>query len=116
MKIMQLLFISCSSFFPKKLHGTFDIHKYGTKILHCFVTTKKKKAAANAESSNDVNETADEDVSVTEMEKATGKIVPFREIASGRPAHDVSRLFLATLQLVRKVVLFSDILHYVTYF
>ena len=93
-------------FYPKELHGAFDIHKYGTKILHSFVTTRKKKAAAEADSSNGVNETADEDVSVTEMEKAMGKIVPFREIASGRPAHDVSRLFLATLQLVRKGLFF----------
>ena len=84
------------------MHGVFDIHKYGTRILHSFVSKRKKKGAKASETADIEEETvSEEDVSVDTLDAETGKIVPFRNIASGRPAYDISRLFLATLQLVR---------------
>ena len=80
----------------QELNGPFDIHKYGTKILHSFVTTRRKRKAVEADS----QETTDADVSSTDLENAAGKVIPFRSVCSGRPAFDVSRLFLASLQLV----------------
>ena len=85
---------------PQDLHGAFDIHKYGTKILHSFVTTRKKKPLL-ADNTYEAEDTCEEDVSANQLESATGKIIPFRTIATGRPPYDISRLFLATLQLVR---------------
>ena len=85
---------------PQDLHGAFDIHKYGTKILHSFVTTRKKKPLL-ADNTDEAEDTCEEDVSANQLESATGKIIPFRTIATGRPPYDISRLFLATLQLVR---------------
>ena len=85
---------------PQDLHGAFDIHKYGTNILHSFVTTRKKKPLL-ADNTYEAEDTCEEDVSANQLESATGKIIPFRTIATGRPPYDISRLFLATLQLVR---------------
>ncbi len=91
---------SVSSLYQEN-HASFDIHKYGTKILHSFVTTRRKKKTVHL-----LDDTSLEDISATELDTFMGKIVPFKTIAQGRPAYDVSRLFLATLQLVSGFVRF----------
>ncbi|XP_038047041.1 condensin-2 complex subunit H2-like [Patiria miniata] len=54
--------------------GFFDIHEYGTIVLDRLEEVEKK-------------------------EQKTGQAIPFSKLMEDRHAHDISRLFLATLQL-----------------
>ncbi len=84
----------------QEIQGAFDIHKYGTTVLNSFTSKSKKKRKTtepNAEAQSE-EETLTENSQDEIMDHDL--ILPFKSIAHGRQAFEVSRLFLATLQLV----------------
>ena len=58
------------------MFGFFDIHEYGTIVIDRLEEVEKKEV--------------------------TNQAIPFSKLVENRRAHDISRLFLATLQLVKK--------------
>ena len=85
----------------QEIQGAFDIHKYGTTVLNSFSSKTKRKRKTTEPNA----EVQSEEETLTENSQDESidpnYILPFKTIANGRQAFEVSRLFLATLQLVR---------------
>ena len=67
--------------FLQEDHGPFDIHKSGSAVLDCLEKSTNKQHEGEHVPSDET--------------------VAFRKVCTNKPAYEVCRLFLSTLQLVR---------------
>jgi hypothetical protein len=90
--------------------GVFDIHEYSDQTLETIHQKIQEHQAEGAMEENDEEQEQemkkrnkdkkkDKEKKEKEKEKKRGEVVHFSEIVEGKPAYEVSRVFLACLQL-----------------